>query len=581
MEDNSLHGIRYSATYLLACAVLELWPDTKLAIGSTLDDGFCYDFEFQNPISESDLVEIETRMTEIKQRDIDYKKDTISLKKAKTLFLNQPYKLEIVEDLSKDGNKKVSILELDKYLDLCEKPNQVNFENVKKFKLLSVSGAYWRGSENNKMLTRIYGTCFPNQKELDEYLITLEEAEKRDHRRLGKSLDLFTFSDLVGSGLPLYTPKGSIVRRSLNDYIESVQVKKGYTQVWTPQLAKAQLFKISGHYDKYKDFMFRVISNFSDEEFYLKPMNCPQHTQIYLSKPRSYRDLPLRYSDFAMLYRDEKPGEIKGLGRVKAFSQDDCHIFCREDQIEKEMDTIISMIKEIMQTFDLKYRYRLSTRDLNEPEKYLGDPKIWDKSEKLALEVLKRNGIEYVEGPGEAAFYGPKMDLLATDSLGREWQLSTIQIDYIFPERFNLEYTDEKGNKARPVMIHRAIIGSPERFIMILLEHYAGAFPVWLSPVQVKIIPISEKSAKYSSIVAEKLIDENVRVEIDDRGERMQSKIRDAEKEKVPYMLIIGPKESESNSVAVRVRGENDLGVMKIKDFLSLIKEDIFQKKQL
>ncbi|KKU00534.1 MAG: Threonine-tRNA ligase [Candidatus Collierbacteria bacterium GW2011_GWB2_45_17] len=425
------------------------------------------------------------------------------------------------------------------------------------------------------MLTRIYGTAFETQEELDKYISQMEEARKRDHRKLGRELDLFSFSDLVGSGLPLYSSRGSFVRRTLNDYVEEMQFEEGYTQVWTPQIAKADLFKTSGHYDKYKDSMFRVVSNFSDEEMFLKPMNCPQHTQIYAAQPRSYRDLPLRLTDFAMLYRDEKPGELSGLGRTRAFSQDDCHIFCREDQVDKEIDMALQMTKKIMGTFGFSYKYRLSTRDVEHPEKYLGDPKVWDKVEKWAEEIMIRNKIDYFQGPGEAAFYAPKMDLMATDALGREWQLSTLQIDYVMPERFGLTYTDQDGSQKHPVMLHRAIIGSAERTMMILIEHFGGAFPVWLSPIQVAILPVSEKTMAYAEEVMKKLEEQDVRVELNRDADSLGKKIRNAEASKVPYMLIVGEKEAESNQVSVRQRGQKDLGAMTLAEFAGkIIKED-------
>ncbi len=428
------------------------------------------------------------------------------------------------------------------------------------------------------MLTRIYGTAFENQKELRQYIHNLEEAKKRDHRKLGKSLDLFSFSDLVGSGLPLYSPKGALLRRLVNQHVEEIQSSQEYLQVWTPQIAKAELFKTSGHYDKYKGDMFRVVSNYSDEEFFLKPMNCPQHTQIYASQPRSYKDLPLRYTDFAMLYRDEKPGELSGLARTRAFSQDDCHVFCREDQVDQEVDTMLTMTKKIMATYGFKYRYRLSTQDKSQPEKYLGDPKTWEKVEKWAEEIMKRNNIDYYDGPGEAAFYAPKMDLMATDALGREWQLSTVQIDLFAPERFKLTYTDSDGQDKRPVMLHRAIIGSPERFLMILIEHFAGAFPIWLSPVQVVILPISEKFMKEAEELKKKLIDQGIRVELDTSNESLGKKIRTSETNKVPYMLILGQKEIDQDLVSVRQRGEKDLGQMKLALFSAKIEKEIKEK---
>lgn len=391
-------------------------------------------------------------------------------------------------------------------------------------------------------------------------------------------MDLFTFSEYVGGGLPLYTPRGALLRRLLTDYIEEKQVALGYSQVWTPQIAKGSLFKLSGHYDKYKEDMFKVVSNYSSEEYFLKPMNCPQHTQIYASRMRSYRDLPLRYTDFAMLYRDERPGELSGLARVRSFSQDDCHIFCREDQVDTEIDKALQMTKEVMATFGFTYRYRLSTRDPQNKEKYLGHPETWDKVEAWAVEIMKRNDIPYYDGPGEAAFYAPKMDLMATDALGREWQLSTVQIDYVQPERFGLTYTDSDGSEKTPVMIHRAVLGSAERAMMILIEHFAGNFPVWLSPVQVKVLPISDKAMDYAQSVATSLKEEGIRVEVDERSETLQAKIRDAQGEKVPFMLILGEKEKEAGVVSVRNREGTQTNGLALDGFIHALHANIAQK---
>lgn len=404
-----------------------------------------------------------------------------------------------------------------------------------------------------------------------------EKLDPRDHRRLGKELDLFTFSDLVGSGFPLYTPRGALIRRLITQHVEEIQAKEGYEQVWTPQVAKGKLFKISGHYEKYKDDMFRVVSNYTDEEFFLKPMNCPQHTQIYASRPRSYRDLPLRFTDFAMLYRDEKPGELSGLARVRSFSQDDCHVFCREDQVDEEIDRALQMTKKIMATYGFKYRYRLSTRDKDHPEKYLGDPAVWDKVEAWAEKIMERNKIPYYPGPGEAAFYAPKMDLMATDVLGREWQLSTVQIDFVSPERFDLTYVDQNGEEKHPVMIHRAIVGSPERFMMVLLEHFAGALPVWLSPVQAAVLPVSDKQMAYAEKMAKELKENGIRVEVGKEGESLGKKISEAERQKIPYMLVVGGREEEKGTVTVRRRGsekQEEVGLVQlVEEFMGKIKE--------
>jgi len=578
-DKNYLDHLRHSCAHLLAAVVMDIWPKTLRTIGPAIEDGFYYDFDFgDTKISEEDFPKIEAKMHELVKSWKGFEKKDVTKKEAEEAYLGNGYKLELINEFSEEG-QKLTFYKSGNYSDLCRgghvaKPS----EELKFFKLLSVAGAYWRGSEKNKMLTRIYGTVWPSQKELDEYLALKEEAKKRDHRKLGKELDLFTFSDLVGAGLPLFTPKGALIRRLLNEYVESVQSKEDYTQVWTPQIVKADLFKKSGHYDKYKENLFKVSSNYSDEEFFLKPMNCPQHTQIYSSKPRSYKDLPIRLTDFAMLYRDEKPGELSGLARVRSFSQDDCHVFCREDQVDEEADKALSMIKEIMKKFGLTYRYRMSIRDPEHPEKYIGDPKIWDKTEKWAVKIMQRNDIEYFDGVGEAAFYAPKMDLIAKDSLGREWQLSTLQIDYFLPERFGLTYTDADGKEKRPVMLHRAIMGSSERFMMVLIEHFGGNFPTWLTPVQVKVLPITEKHLEYAKKVAEELKKENIRVEVDDRNERLQAKIRDAQLEKVAYMFIVGDREAEAKAVAVRKRDGKDLGSKNLEDFIKALKLEISEK---
>lgn len=580
-KETQIHNIRHSLSHLLATAVLEKYPNTKLGIGPVIDNGFYYDFEFENPISENDLKTLEKRMQELVKQKIEFKKKVITTEEAKKMFKNAPYKLELAMELV-EKNEPLSIYESGNFTDLCSGPHVKNTSEIdpNTFSLLKIAGAYWRGNEKNKMLTRIYGLAFETKEELEKYLNMLEEAEKRDHRKIGKQLDFFTFSDLVGSGLPLYTPKGAFIRRTLNEYIESLQTKAGYTQVWTPQIAKADLFKTSGHYDKYRDGMFRVISNYSEEEFYLKPMNCPQHTQIYSSQPRSYRDLPIRYTDFAMLYRDEKPGELSGLARVRSFSQDDCHIFCREDQIDEEIDVALSMTKEVMETFGFKYRYRLSTSDKAHPEKYLGNRETWDKVEAWAEKIMKRNKIEYFDGPGEAAFYAPKMDLMATDALGREWQLSTVQIDFFLPERFKLTYIDKDGKEKRPVMLHRAIIGSPERFMMVLLEHYAGALPTWLSPTQVVILPVSEKFSDYGEDVKKILEEYGIRVELGEANETLGKRIREAEMQKTPYILVVGEKEMKEKTVNIRKRSKKETDTLSVNDFAKKIKEETEKRTQ-
>lgn len=580
-KSASLDEIRHSLAHLLAAAVLKKYPETKLGIGPVIETGFYYDFVLPDSFSEKDLAEFEKFMREMIKDELVFEGRVVTPQEAHKIFADQPFKRELIEEYSAEGKELTAYKTGNVFEDLCRGGHVKNTKDIdpESFKLDKIAGAYWRGDEKNTQMTRIYGLAFASKKDLEEYFKMREEAEKRDHRKLGRELDLFTFSEYVGSGLPLYTPRGAFIRRSLNDYIEELQSKAGYTQVWTPQIAKAELFKISGHYDKYKDSMFRVVSNYSEEEFFLKPMNCPQHTQIYESQPRSYRDLPLRYADFAMLYRDEKPGELNGLARTRSFSQDDCHIFCREDQVDEEIDLALKMTKEVMRTFGLKYRYRLSTSDKNHPEKYLGDPKTWDKVEKWAEKIMQRNGIDYFDAPGEAAFYAPKMDLMATDALGREWQLSTVQIDFVQPERFKLNYIGEDGQKKTPVIIHRAIIGSSERFMMMLLEHFAGKFPVWLAPTQVKILPVSEKFLDYGYKLEKELKDKNVRVELSEVNETLGKRIREAEMQKVPYVLVVGEKEEKGNSVNVRhfVRGQE--GEMGTEKFLDQLKEEVRNKK--
>ncbi len=576
MSEQNLDQLRHSAAHLLAAAVMELYPDAKRTIGPSIENGFYYDFD-NLKIAETDFPKIEKVMRKLATTWKEFEKNELSVDEVKKEFKDNEYKIELIEEHAGAG-EALTVYQSGKFRDLCrgghvEHPNT----DLKFFKLLTVAGAYWRGDEKNKMLTRIYGTAFYSQEELDTYVTQLAEAKKRDHRKLGRELDLFSFSDMVGSGMPLYSPKGAMVRRLLNGFVEDLQSEQDYTQVHTPQIAKAELFKKSGHYDKYKDDMFRVVSNYSKEEFFLKPMNCPQHTQIYACQPRSYKDLPLRLSDFAMLYRDEKPGELNGLARVRSFSTDDAHIFCREDQVDHEVDIALNMTKKIMETFGFKYRYRLSTRDPKHPEKYLGDPKIWDKLESWAVRIMQRNNIEYYDGPGEAAFYGPKMDLMATDALGREWQLSTVQIDMVQPDRFELEYTDSDGTKKRPVMIHRAILGSSERAMMVLIEHYAGAFPIWLSPIQVALLPISQHELEYVKTVALALKKEGIRVEIDESANTLGKKMVRARDQKVPYMAIMGKQEVENKTITLKNRAGEQI-TLNLDETIAKLKQEIISK---
>ena len=462
-------------------------------------------------------------------------------------------------------------------MDLCKGGHVENTSeiNADAFKLTHVAGAYWRGDEKNPQMQRVYGVAFETKEELEKYLLQQEEAKKRDHRKLGKELDLFVFSDLVGSGMPMFTPKGNHVRNGIINFSRELNAGLGFEEVHTPNINKAELFKISGHYDKYKEDMLTVRSQYSTEDFFMKPMNCPQHTQIYASRPRSYRDLPIRYSDFAVLYRDERPGELSGLTRLRSFAQDDGHIFCREDQIEQEISNILEAIQKALKTYRIDYWMRLSLRDPKKKEKYLGDDAVWKQSQEIMRKLLIHKKIQHKEAEGEAAFYGPKIDIMAVDALGRVWQISTIQLDFNQPGRFKLAYTDKDGSEKTPVMIHRALVGSPDRFMGILIEHYGGAFPLWLAPVQIAIIPISENQKEYAWSVKNALSTENVRVEVYDSNDTLGKRIREAETQKIPYTVIVGEKEAGSKTVSIRGRGNKNLGEMEIAQFVLQLRNEI------
>lgn len=560
---------RHTLAHLLAAAIMKLRPDTKRTIGPAIDDGFYFDFEFSAPLSEKDFPKIEKEMRKLLPTWKSFERSELSGDDAKKEYPENPYKHELINEFTKDG-AKVSFYKSGEYSDLCRGGH---VENPSKdiapdsFKLDRIAGAYWRGDEKNTMLTRIYALAFDTKEELDTYIANREEAKKRDHRKLAKEQDLLVFSDLVGSGMPLFTPKGNIIRSSIIAFSRELNEELGFGEVHTPNINKGELFKISGHYDKYKEDMLQVSSQYVEDEMFLKPMNCPQHTQIFDSRPRSYRDLPLRYSDFAVLYRDERPGELSGLTRLRAFSQDDGHIFCREDQVEEEISQVLGAIEKALKTYRIDYWMRLSLRDPNKKEKYLGSDEVWEKSEPIMRTLLEKKNIPFKEAIGEAAFYGPKIDIMAVDALGREWQISTIQLDFNMPTRFKLAYIDKDGGDKTPVMIHRALVGSPDRFMGILIEHYAGAFPLWLSPVQVTVLPISEKHAEYGHSVAMKLKNAGIRAEIDDANESLGKKIRTAKMEKVPYLLVIGDQEIEQNILTVERRD----GVKDQRDVESLI----------
>lgn len=583
---NNLEIMRHSCSHLLAATVKELWPKAKLAIGPAIETGFYYDFDFaeDEKISESDFSKIETKMAEIKAKNLTITQKIISLAEAKKQFGSGPYKLELIADLEKNGAKEVSTYALGDFVDLCIGPHVENTSEIGAFKLLSVAGAYWRGSEKNKMLTRIYGTCFPTQKELDDYLNFLEEAKKRDHRTIGQDLNLFVFSDLVGKGLPLLTEKGSVIRRELERFIVDEEIKRGYKHVYTPDIAKVDLYRKSGHYPYYKDTMYPIMK-VDEEELILRPMTCPHHFQLYASRPRSYKELPIRFAELAKQFRYEKSGELTGLMRVRLFCLADAHIITQKENAINEIKGAIDLIEDVAEVLGLKkginFRYRLSQGDRNNNQKFYKDDEAWDFAENVLRQVLIERQAPFYEAKGEAAFYGPKIDIQMKNFAGIENTAFTVQYDFVMPKRFNLTYIDKDGQEREAVVIHRSSIGCFERVMAFLIEHYAGAFPVWLAPVQVKVIPISDKSLDYAKKILDQLTAEELRVELDDRNERMQAKIRDAEREKVPYMLIVGPKEAETVRVSVRVRGERDLGSMTLEEFLAKIKDDIAKKRQV
>lgn len=567
----------HSSAHLMAEALEILFPGTKFGIGPDVEAGFYYDVDLGNKsLSSEEFKLIEDKMLELARQKQAFTRREISKKEAIEHFTtkNDPYKLELISELE-DGS--ISLYETGYFTDLCRGPHIPDTGFIKAVKLLNVAGAYWRGNEKNKQLTRIYGISFPKQKELDEYLVILEEAKKRDHRKLGKELELFVFSQKVGLGLPMWLPKGAHMRERLENFLKKVQKKAGYQQVITPHIGSTELYKTSGHYEKYGKDSFRPISTPVDgEEFFLKPMNCPHHCEIYKSRPRSYRDLPVRYAEFGTVYRYEQSGELHGLTRVRGFTQDDAHIFCRPDQVKEEFISVIDIVLYIFKTLDFKdYIAQISLRDKNDKEKYIGSNENWDKAEQAILEACEEKGLVTNIVEGEAAFYGPKLDFMVKDAIGRKWQLGTIQVDYNLPERFELEYTGNDNQKHRPVMIHRAPFGSMERFVAVLLEHTGGKLPLWLTPDQVIILPISEKYIEYSEKVLNLLDEYDIRARIDDRNEKAGKKIRDAELMKIPYMLILGEKEQNEGSLSVRKHGEGDLGSMSMDGFVKLIRNEI------
>jgi threonyl-tRNA synthetase len=588
-QDSMLYRVRHSCAHIMAQAVLEKFPTAKIAIGPAIEEGYYYDFDLPRPLTPEDLEGFEKRMREIIKSDVKFERKEVSAEEAKKIFHDQPYKLELIAGLEsggldENGNPSeekpvISTYTQGIFTDLCRGPHvestgQINFQAIK---LLSVAGAYWRGDEKRPMLQRIYGTAWLKQQDLQDYLTRLEEAKKRDHRRLGKELGLFYFSDDVGPGLPLFTPKGEMLRYQMEKYVRDVQTRYGFQHVWTGNLVKEDLYKRSGHYDNYKDAMFPPMVD-GDVTFRLKPMNCPSHMTLYKEMGlHSYRELPMRFCEFATLYRYEKTGELSGLTRVRSLTQDDCHVFCTPEQVEEEFKRCLDIIKEVLGTYHFSnYRVRLSLR--GKAGKYVKDDEKWTKAETALRSAMEASGLEYFEAAGEAAFYGPKADFIARDVLGRDWQLSTIQVDFIQPARLGCSYIGEDGQEHTPVLLHRAVTGTTERFLGVIIEHFAGAFPVWLSPVQAVLIPIADRHVEYAQKVAAELKARDIRVEVDDGSERMNAKIRNAQKQKVPYMLVIGDKEMEENQVALRLRSGENPGAMPVEDFINLAVKEISER---
>jgi threonyl-tRNA synthetase len=594
-KDN-IEKIRHSLSHILAAAIKERFPKSKLGIGPAIENGFYYDFDIKG-LSEEHLPELEKRMKEIISSGIRFGKKEVTPAKANKIFSDEPYKLELIKELKKEkkpitiystyikGEKKPILT------DLCSGPHIRSSSEVEKnaFKLAKIAGAYWKGNEKNKMLVRIYGYAFSDKKELDEYLEFLEEAEKRDHRKLGKELNLFNVDPAVGLGLVMWQPKGAILWRTMEDFWYKEHLKAGYELVRTPHIGSRQLWETSGHWNFYSDSMYPPIEvglsleevkrgkkAKAKEEYLIKPMNCPFHVILYNSIPRSYRDLPLRWAECGTVYRYEKSGELSGLTRVRGFTQDDAHIICTENQVKNELVKVVKFIKFIFKTFGFEeYKVYLSMRNPKDKKKYTGSDKGWKLTEKVLEEVAKEENLDYTKEIGEAAFYGPKLDFKIKDILGREWQCSTLQFDFNLPERFNMSFINSKGKKEQPYMLHRALFGSFERFIGLLIEHYAGAFPVWLSPIQTAIIPISDKQKEYAKEVADTLSEKNIRFSIFDSNETLGKRIREVEMQKIPYLLIVGEKETLSKTVSVRKRTEGDLGIWSMKNFIETIHKDI------
>ena len=580
-DAEAKHAFWHTSSHLMAEALQELFPGIQFGIGPAIENGFYYDVypAEGTSIKESDLELIEKKMQELAQKKEPLIRKSISKADALKEFAakGQHYKCELIEDLE-DGH--ITTYTQGNFTDLCRGPHLPSTEPIKAVKVLSLSAAYWRGDEKRPMMTRIYGITFPKKKMLDEYLTLLEEAKKRDHRKIGKELELFMFSDMVGKGLPIWLPRGTALRLRLEDFLKKIQKRYGYQQVITPHIGNKQLYVTSGHWDHYGKDSFQPITTPEEGEIYLlKPMNCPHHCMIYKNSPRSYKDLPLRIAEFGTVYRYEQSGELHGLTRVRSFTQDDAHIFCRADQVKDEFIKVMEIIGIIFRALDFKnFEAQISLRDPNNHEKYVGSDEVWEKAENAIIEACREKGMEATVEYGEAAFYGPKLDFMVKDAIGRRWQLGTIQVDYNLPERFGLEYVGEDNQKHRPVMIHRAPFGSMERFVAVLIEHTAGKFPLWLTPDQVVVLPVSEKSNEYAYQVKQMLEDKDVRVIVDDRNEKIGRKIRDNELKRIPYMLIVGEKEAEQGLVSVRQQGAEEKGQMKVEEFARFINDQVAQQ---
>ncbi len=579
-DEDGKHAFWHTSAHVMAEALQELYPGIQFGIGPAIENGFYYDVDPGDGvvIKESDFPAIEAKFMEIVARKANLVREEVSKADAQKMFAErgENYKLELINDLQ-DGN--ITIYRQGGFFDLCKGPHLVNTGIIKAFKVTSVAGAYWRGDEKRKQLTRLYGISFPKKKMLDDYVTLMEEAKKRDHRKIGKELELFAFSDTVGKGLPLWLPKGTALRLRLEDFLKKIQKRFGYQQVMTPHIGDKVLYVTSGHYAKYGKDSFQPIHTPEEgEEYLLKPMNCPHHCEIYKFKPRSYKDLPFRCAEFGTVYRYEQSGELHGLTRVRSFTQDDAHVFCRPDQLLDEFLKVMDILSIIFNALDFKnFEAQISLRDPNNKSKYIGSDDVWEKAESAIVEACKLRGLPARVETGEAAFYGPKLDFMVKDAIGRRWQLGTIQVDYNLPERFGLEYVGEDNQKHRPVMIHRAPFGSMERFVAVLIEHTGGKFPLWLTPDQVAILPISERFNDYARKVAEQLEIEDVRVIVDDRNEKIGRKIRDNELKRIPYMIIVGEKEEQENTVSVRRQGEGDKGSMSVSDFAKMINTEVDQ----